>query len=62
LTAAGADRRLCLKAEKSQSQNTSNAESSPLGEDVQRTEEIPSSQCMLYWVVIMDKITVLGAG
>jgi len=44
LTAAVADRGLCLRAEKSQSQNTPNAEYSPLGEDVQRTEEV---QCML---------------
>jgi len=43
----GGDRRLCLRPEKSQNQNTLNTESFPLGEDVQRTEEVPSVQCTL---------------
>ena len=41
----GGGRGLCLRAEKSQSQNTPNSESSPLAEDVQRTEEVQCTLC-----------------
>ncbi len=42
-----------LVAQKTQSQNTLDAESSPLGEDVQRTEEV---RCTLCWarLIIQD--------
>ena len=38
-------RGLCLGAEKTRSQNALDAESSPLGEDVQRTEEVQCTLC-----------------
>jgi hypothetical protein len=41
VTGAGADVDNVWEQKKTRSQNTPNAESSPTGEDVQRTEEVP---------------------